>query len=565
LTGVAIGLAPSVRFVGPSGVATIAAVVTSGGLTWSISPAGFGALSNQASTGATYTAPATVSAPTVVTITATSTTSTGVSAPIQIAVQPSPTIALEVGGNLIGPQTINAGQQISITAVLAGDTNNQGVTWSLSSAIGTLANIGPTSVTYIAPGSVSANTPVTLTATAVANTGSTSTLGLTVFPSGAAGNVAALTTDNGLTAPNTNTFFTSVTVCVPGTTTCQTIDNIEVDTGSEGLRILQSAMTSVVLPQLGDGNGNYANNCVSFLDGSYLWGPVAAADIYIGGEKAAPTVSGTPVGVPIQLISSANPTVPTDCSNGGTTNDNTAALLGANGLLGIGLEPTDCILQGTDFCDGISTSAIVPAYFSCPSSGCLTTDGPITASAALGQEVTNPVVFFATNSNGTAITFPALSGVSAPVANGSLIFGIGTSTNNAIPGTATVFPLDAQDFFSTVFNGQTLTSSFIDTGSNGLFFPSSITACGSTAPGFYCPATQQSLSATNGGIATPVNFKIDNADTLFAGNDSAFQTLGGPLTGSFDWGAPFFYGRTVFTQIDGQATPAAGVSPFWAY
>jgi len=35
-----------------------------------------------------------------------------------------------------------------------------------------------------------------------------------------------------------NMLQTSVTICVPGTSTCQTIDNIQVDTGSQGLRIL---------------------------------------------------------------------------------------------------------------------------------------------------------------------------------------------------------------------------------------------------------------------------------------------------------------------------------------
>jgi len=561
LTGVAIGLAPSVRSVGPAGVATIAATVNTGSLTWSLSPSGFGTLTSPSATGVTYTAPTTVSTPTVVTITATSTTSTGVSAPVQLAVQPSPTIALQTGGKTVGPETIAAGQQLAINAVLVGDTTNAGVTWSLSpsAGTGTLSNVTTTSVTYIAPGSAPGNTPVTLTATSAANSGSIATLELTIYPAaaspGAAANVAALTTSGGPAPPGTNSFFTSVSVCVPSTTNCQTIDNILVDTGSEGLRVLQSAMTTVVLPQLGDGSGDYFNNCVSFLDTSYLWGPVAVADVYIGGETAG--------SAPIQLISSGNPTVPSNCSNGGTVNENTPALLGANGILGIGLEPTDCFIQGVDLCDG-STGSILPAYYLCPSSGCFTTDPPTTLPPT--QQVVNPVFLFGTDNNGTAITFPPLSGISAPAADGSLVFGIATSTNNTIPGTATVFALDAQDFFATVLNGQTLSSSFIDTGSNGLFFPSSITVCSNTAPGFYCPATQQSLSATNGGSATPVNFKIDNAENLFTGNDSAFQTLGGPGgTGSFDWGAPFFYGRTVFTQIDGQATPVAGFSPFWAY
>jgi hypothetical protein len=32
----------------------------------------------------------------------------------------------------------------------------------------------------------------------------------------------------------------------------------------------------------------------------------------------------------------------------------------------------------------------------------------------------------------------------------------------------------------------------------------------------------------------------------------------------FDWGLPFFYGRTVYTAIESQATPA-GVGPYFAF
>jgi len=53
---------------------------------------------------------------------------------------------------------------------------------------------------------------------------------------------------------NVNTPCTSVTVCIPGTQSCQTIDNILVDTGSYGLRIFSQALTANLctsLPQYG--------------------------------------------------------------------------------------------------------------------------------------------------------------------------------------------------------------------------------------------------------------------------------------------------------------------------
>jgi Protein of unknown function (DUF3443) len=558
---VTIGLLPSATTLTQGQSATVNAVVSSGGVTWSVSPASFGALSGQTSTSVTYTAPTTVTTATVVTITATSTTQAGIVAPLQISVRASPTIALSTGG----PQTINQNQLLSINATLTGDTTNQGVSWSLSPSVGSLSNVTISSVTYTAP-SVVSSTPVTLTATSVANPNSTTSLELTVVASGAAANLAAVTTSGGPTPPSTNTFFTSVTVCVPATSNCQTVDNILVDTGSEGLRILQSALPSIVLPQLGDGGGNYLNNCVSFLDTSYLWGPVAQADVKIGAETASSAL--------IQVVSSLNTGVPDGCSNGGSVNENTPALLGANGILGVGLEPTDCTQAGGNFCDG-SIQGAPDVYFACPTSGCVATDGPVLVSAA--NQVVNPIVLFGSDNNGVALKLPALPG-SATAVNGSMIFGVGTQSNNAL-GAATVFVLDGNDNFITSFSGQTLTASFIDSGSNGLFFPSTLTAC-TVSSGFYCPATQQSLSATNedanGANPSIVPFKIDNADTLFSNpNDSAFGTLGGPLgtvntcsggNGSctFDWGAPFFYGRTVFTAIDGQTTPA-GFGPFWAY
>ena len=555
--GVTIGLARTATFVDPGLTVTVTAAASRGGVTWSLSPASFGTLSNQTSTSVTYTAPTPVADATAVTITATSTVQTSVVAPIEIEVRNSLVIALST----VGPQTINQGQQLSVNATLTGDATNQGVAWSLSSAVGSLSNPTSTSVTYTAPASVTGNTPVTLIATSLANSHSTASVPLTVYHAGAGPNVAALSTANGTTSPSTNSLFTTVTVCRPGTSDCQTIDNVLVDTGSEGLRVLQSVVEPLVLPALSDTVGGFFNNCVQFLDTSFLWGPVEFADIKIGGEATTNT--------PIQVISSGSPTVPTACSQGGSVNENTPQLLGANGILGIGPEPTDCFQQGTDFCDG-STASIAAEYFDCPPSGCATTDGPSLASTA--DQVTNPAFGFLADNNGTAITLPALASTSAEV-DGSLIFGIGTTSNNAIPGTATVFGLDANDNFITLFNSQSLTASFIDSGSNGLFFPSTITTCASNS-GFYCPANPQPLTATQedaaGQNATVVNFTIDNADTLFTSTtDSAFSTLGGPLncTGSpcsFDWGLPFFYGKTVFTAIDGQNTPA-GFGPFWAY
>ena len=59
-----------------------------------------------------------------------------------------------------------------------------------------------------------------------------------------ADNVTELTVDSGL--PNRayyNGPFATVTVCVPDTSDCQSVDHVLVDTGSAGLRLLGSALT----------------------------------------------------------------------------------------------------------------------------------------------------------------------------------------------------------------------------------------------------------------------------------------------------------------------------------
>jgi len=80
------------------------------------------------------------------------------------------------------------------------------------------------------------------------------------------------------------------------------------------------------------------------------------------------------------------------------------------------------------------------------------------------------------------------------------------------------------------------------------------------------------------GNTSTVNFDIDNADNLFSansGDDFAITTLGstngtyntctssGTGSCSFDFGLPFFFGKSVFTAIDGQTVPATAPAPPW--
>ena len=79
------------------------------------------------------------------------------------------------------PPAINAGQSQNITATLTHDVKNQGVTWSLSGP-GSLTNEAATSVTFVAPQDISAESTSTITATSVANTTATGSVTITVDP-----------------------------------------------------------------------------------------------------------------------------------------------------------------------------------------------------------------------------------------------------------------------------------------------------------------------------------------------------------------------------------------------
>ncbi|MGA8539702.1 MAG: DUF3443 family protein, partial [Terriglobales bacterium] len=237
-------------------------------------------------------------------------------------------------------------------------------------------------------------------------------------PSGS--NVLAITVDAGPAGNYANGAFTSVTVCTPGTSTCQTIDGVLVDTGSSGLRLLSSALT-LSLPQQDASDGNPVAECLPFVLG-YTWGPVQTADIQLAGEKAS--------SVPIQVINgSAFPLPSTSlCANNPGGPSNTLSTLDANGILGVGLFAQDC----GGACALPPSSAQNPdLYYECPSSGC-------TAIAeSLTQQLQNPVALFSADNNGVILELPA---VGAPEASltGSLIFGIGTQSNNGLNG-ATVY------------------------------------------------------------------------------------------------------------------------------
>jgi hypothetical protein len=386
-------------------------------------------------------------------------------------------------------------------------------------------------------------------------------------------NVQAVTVDSGPTVvatssnPAVNTLYTTVRICVPGTSTCQDIDHIQVDTGSSGLRILSSAPLTLSLPLQKDSNGNVIAECVHFVDGS-SWGPLRLADIKISGETAS--------NLAVHIIGdAAYPTIPNGCVGTGGTAEDTVPEFGANGILGVSPFIQDC---GPG-----CTQAGGATYFICTSSTACTDSG-----MPLAMQLTNPVTAFATDNNGVIIELPAVTGTAVSV-SGSLIFGIGTQGNNGL-GTATVLMLDGSGSLTTNYQTQTLTQSFIDSGSNAYYFPDpngTIHVCppppdtSTHAPGFYCPATTLNLSATlvgTNGVSSSVNFSVADANSVFSTTSTvgAAASLAAPSTSvsadgstfsgtdTFDWGLTLYYGRNVYTAIETKNT-SAGMGPYFAF
>ena len=367
-------------------------------------------------------------------------------------------------------------------------------------------------------------------------------------------NVVPVTVSNNI-FNTANEPLISLKIC-SASNACATIDNILVDTGSVGLRIFSSTALSALGLSHATISGNPIGECLQFVQGN-TWGPVMLANLQVGGKTAS--------NIAMQLIN--DPTfasAPAACTNSGTLM-NTPNDFGANGVLGIGLTRQDC----GDLCE--LTSNVENIYFSCASNTCTNVGIPN------ATQIQNPVSTFSSDNNGAILSFNAISTGGALSAAGTLTFGIDTAANNVSQNLNTML-VDPYGNIVTTFENRTYTGSYIDSGSNGLFFnpPSnSITQCTGDSAGFYCPTSNTSLTAqiagqTGSTAAASVTFYIGNANTLFGSPNYAFNNLGGTATDipgqglTFDWGLPFFFGRDVYVAFEGAKT-TKGAGPYFGF
>jgi hypothetical protein len=345
----------------------------------------------------------------------------------------------------------------------------------------------------------------------------------------------------------------SVTLCTPDGSSCQTIGNLLLDTGSYGLRIFRNVAPGVPLVtvplRLAKTGAQTVAECVRYADGSSTWGPVANARVILGTEPA--------VQVPIQLVDASFAGNAAGCPNP----DLGPASAGFNGILGVGIFAEDC----GDFCVSHAGNG---RYFACSGAGCSGTVLP------LSGQVVNPVAKLPVDNNGVIVKLPTIPAAGAPSAFGTMVIGIATQTNNQ-PSGVTRYPASpVTGNFTTRFSGVDY-DSFIDSGSNGLFFPGPdviLPDCGGINAGWYCPPASldnpMGLQATNtgsgGAPAGTVSFSVGNFSSLFGSGNYVFSDIAGNFGPDFDWGLPFFFGRDVYVGIEGKGS-SLGQGPYWAY
>jgi hypothetical protein len=361
-------------------------------------------------------------------------------------------------------------------------------------------------------------------------------------------------TVNGSGCSNTypNKPCASVTVCEPGTANCVTVNDLLIDTGSYGLRVFKSALGSLNLPQVTNASSTPVAECVHFGDGSADWGPIKTADLTIGNE---PTVTTS-----IQVIDSTYFSGHYSCSNPDTQPSDA----GFNGILGIGLFAQDC---GTT----CAVSSGNGMYYACSGSTC---SG---SKLSVSDQLQNPLTLFPLDNNGVIFELPNIAADGAASTNGYLVFGIGTRTNNTVPSGIHAYPADGNGQFVTSFEGHTYRS-FIDSGSNGYFFPSVISSstmpdCGGGLSGWYCPSDQMILTVTNSGYSGSPNgtfdFQVVSMSELMSTPNWVFPSSAGTsgsggIGGLFDWGLPFYVGRNVYHGFEGKSSDL-GNGTYWAY
>jgi hypothetical protein len=267
---VSVAVSPSTASVTVAGTQKFTATVSgasSSAVTWQVNgTAGGDATHGKIDATGMYTAPAAVPSPAAVTVTAVSVAAPTKSGSAQVTVSATPPAAVSVSSS-VAVAAVQVGKTLSLTASVANDSANKGVTWALTgagctgAACGTLSatsSASGTAITYTAPAAVPTPAAVTATATSVADTTKSAStvitvsatpivIGITVAPTTASVAVGATQT---ITATVTNDFGNKgVSLALSGTgCTGAKCGTLAAATTSSGTAITYTAPTTIPSP-----------------------------------------------------------------------------------------------------------------------------------------------------------------------------------------------------------------------------------------------------------------------------------------------------------------------------
>ncbi len=424
--------------------------------------------------------------------------------------------ALSVTLSPSAAQTLDEGQSVQITATVAKDSKNQGVTWTLSpsSGEGALSNTTTGTATYTAPVTVASAATVTVTATSVSDTTKSASLTVNLVPppsvtttSMPAGNVGAsydntvsatggvapfswsiasgsLPAGLALAASTTNSVHITGTPTTqgPSTFTVKVTDAGGLSSTSQSLSITIGAAATLQITStspLPDGNVGAGYSQTLLATGGlkpYAWLvtlgslPAGLTMDSSGAISGTPTTTGTST-FTVQVTDSETPTPQTITAQFSITID--AAIANACGTP----QGSESALNGEyaflvqGFQGTSGTPVTVVASFAADGTGNVTAGEEDMNSSAGPQHVTvNPTGSFYSvgldkrgcvtllNSGGTTTTFHfALGGVNAGVASKGRIIEFDDNSNNGA-GTRGSGILRLQD--TTAFSAAQLKSNY---------------------------------------------------------------------------------------------------------
>ncbi len=265
--------------------------------------------------------------------------------------------------------------------------------------------------------------------------------------------------------------------------------------------------------------GNPVGECYQYVN-SFAFGSVKFVDFAIAGEKVA--------NMPVQVIADTGSfaAVPAACSSGGGKPLLTVQDLGANGIIGVGTIATDC--GGNARCRRVGGRRFIMTALS---TGCAAIIARAAKEAPRSSNCRTPSPPSPRDNNGTIVTLPTVPQTGAASITGTVVFGIGTQSDNALKA-ATVLPTTLSTdplgpgVVTVTFNGTKLTQSFIDSGSTEYFFidPTISVCTESSLSALYCPVNPVTVAPVlfgSNGAAIDASFTLFSPRNLTAGSTAA--------------------------------------------